>query len=59
MLNCRQTMEMMSQAQDRRLGLRERLNLALHLALCGGCRNASRHLKFIRDACAAWLRREE
>lgn len=58
-MNCKQTVELMSQAQDRRLGLRERFNLALHLALCNGCRNARKHLKFIRDACAAWFGREE
>lgn len=59
MLNCRQTSELMSQALDRRLGFRERLGLRLHLLVCNGCRNARKHLLFIRDACAAWLRHDE
>ena len=41
---------LLSQAQDRRLGWRERLGLRMHLALCNGCVNFSRQLDFIRSA---------
>ena len=58
-MNCKHTVELLSQAHERRLGRRERLKLVLHLALCGGCRNARKHFLFIRDACAAWLGRDE
>ena len=50
MLSCRETSELLSQAQERRLGLRERLGLKLHLMLCDGCANFSRQLDFIRAA---------
>ena len=51
MLNCKQATRLMSQSQDRQLGLRERLGLRLHLLICGGCTNFNKQLDFIRSAC--------
>lgn len=51
MLTCREATELMSQAQDRRLGLRERLGLRLHLMVCAGCTNFRRQLDVLRAAC--------
>lgn len=59
MLTCKQTDELMSQALDRNLGLAERFKLRVHLVMCNGCRNAQRHLGFLRAACSAWLKRNE
>jgi hypothetical protein len=50
MLSCRETSELLSQTQERRLGLRERLGLRLHLLLCDGCANFGRQLELIRAA---------
>lgn len=50
MLSCRETSQLLSQAQERRLGLWERLGLKLHLMLCDGCANFSRQLDMIRAA---------
>jgi hypothetical protein len=48
MLTCKDASELLSQAQDRPLGLRERLVLKLHLLICHGCSNFSRQLDLIR-----------
>ena len=50
MLNCKEVSMLLSQAQDRPLGLGERLRLRLHLALCDGCTNFRRQLVLMRAA---------
>ena len=40
-ISCREATRLMSQARDRRLSLRERAELQVHLALCRGCRAVS------------------
>jgi len=57
MLNCKDATHRMSEAEDRDLGLTERLELSLHLALCRGCRNYQQHLHVLREACRGY--REE
>ena len=50
MLNCKQAGELLSQAQDQALGLRQRLLLKLHLLDCTGCGRLTRQLQFMRSA---------
>ena len=50
MVTCKETSALLSQAQDQRLGLRDRLSLRLHLMLCDGCANFRKQLEFIRVA---------
>ena len=50
MLTCKRASELLSQAQDRRLGWAERLRLRLHLTLCDGCTNFRRQLDLMRGA---------
>lgn len=50
MMSCRKAAELTSEAHDRRLTLRERAALRLHLALCAVCRRYARQLEFIRAA---------
>ena len=50
MLSCKEVSMLLSQAQDRRLGLGEWLGLKLHLMLCEGCANFRKQLDFIRAA---------
>ena len=57
MLNCKQASELLSQAQDRDISLRERLSLRLHLLFCQGCRNFSSQLQVMRAACRRYLDR--
>lgn len=58
MLSCRQATELMSQANERSLGLRERLGLRLHLLFCAGCAEFQRQLAFMSRSFAR-LRGEE
>lgn len=51
MLNCKEATELISQAQERRLGPGERLGLRLHLLVCAGCANFRRQLVVLRAAC--------
>ena len=50
MLSCRNVSELVSQAQDRRLGLLERWRLHVHLRVCEGCRNFQHQMSFLRRA---------
>jgi hypothetical protein len=51
MLSCKQATELMSQEQDRSLGLSERIGLRLHVWICVGCTNYRRQLSLLRAAC--------
>lgn len=51
MLSCRRATELMSQEQDRRLSLRERIGLRIHVLICAGCGNYRRQMRVLRDAC--------
>jgi hypothetical protein len=48
MLSCKQASALLSQAQERRLGWRERFVLRLHLLLCDGCTNFRKQLDLMR-----------
>jgi hypothetical protein len=51
MLSCKQVTRLLSEGQDRKLTLIERLSLRLHLAMCKGCANFGRQMDFLRTAC--------
>jgi hypothetical protein len=51
MLNCKETTRLLSVAQDRTLGFRERFDLKLHLLMCRGCTNYREQMDFLRKAC--------
>ncbi len=51
MLSCKQATHLISEAQDRKLVVGERLQLGMHLAMCRGCRNFQEQLDFLRVAC--------
>jgi len=55
MLSCKQTTQRLSEAQDRRMSLAEKLQLKMHLAICGGCRNFSEQMNFLRVACRRYV----
>ena len=50
MLSCKEITHLVSQSQDRKLGLSERIGLYIHLKICDGCRNFNAQLAFIRRA---------
>ena len=49
--------ELLSQAQDRPLTLREKLVLYVHLPLCDGCRNFKAQLAFMRRTLREYIER--
>jgi hypothetical protein len=51
MLSCKEATELMSQEQDRPLGLAERLGLRLHMLICSACSNYRRQMRVLRAAC--------
>jgi hypothetical protein len=50
MLNCKTVTHLLSEAQERELGVKERMQLALHLSMCSGCRNYKKQIGFLRTA---------
>ena len=50
MLTCKEASVLLSQKQERPLGMGERLLLKFHLLICHGCTNFSRQLVLIRTA---------
>ena len=51
MLNCKQVTHLLSEAQDRKMSLAERVQMEMHLAICRGCSNFRRQMGFLRLAC--------
>ena len=58
-LRCREASRLLSEAEDRQLGLSERVTLRLHLGLCDACTQFSKQLGFLRRALAAYPGPEE
>lgn len=50
---CQQTVEKISQSMERKLTLRERVDLKLHLWICAWCQWYVEHLQIIRDTARA------
>jgi hypothetical protein len=52
---CREVSELLSQAQDRPLTLREKFAVHVHLPLCDACRNFRAQLDVLRAAVRRYL----
>ena len=48
MLNCHDATRLMSESQERRLSIFERLSLKFHLMMCSGCSNFKEQMGSIR-----------
>ena len=55
MFKCREVCKLLSEAQDRKLTLRERVLLNFHLAVCPPCRRYRKQLAFLRKNLKKWL----
>lgn len=51
MLSCEEATRLLSEAQDRKLVLPEKLRLEIHMAMCSGCMNYRKQMSFLRAAC--------
>ena len=58
MLSCEEATRLLSEAQDRKLVLPEKLQLEIHVAICKGCRNYRKQMSFLRAACQRLGRRQ-
>jgi Putative zinc-finger len=56
MLSCKQASEYISQSLDRKLTIRERFALKLHLLICKYCKQFSQQLQALRVAINAYVR---
>jgi|CXWL01.1.fsa_nt_gi hypothetical protein len=56
MLNCQEVTRLLSQAQEQKLGLQERLPLQMHLMMCSGCRNFGKQMDVLRQLARAYVR---
>ncbi len=51
MMSCKHATNLMSQEQDRRLTISERISLRLHVWICDACGNYRQQMSVLRDAC--------
>jgi hypothetical protein len=49
-LSCKEATRLLSQREERKLGLGESAALRLHLLICHGCRAVSEQIAFLRRA---------
>ncbi len=49
-VSCKEASLLLSEAEDRRLSLVERLKLRLHLSVCEACTRFSQQIAFLRKA---------
>ena len=49
-VSCKEASLLLSQAEDRRLSLFERVKLRLHLSVCDACTRFSKQIAFLRAA---------
>lgn len=56
MLSCKEVTHLLSESQDRKLSLSEKMHLEMHLAMCKGCSNFKNQMKFLREACKRYVK---
>lgn len=57
MLSCKEVTHLLSEAQDRKLALAEKMHLEMHLAICNGCKNFKSQMSFLREACKRYVQK--
>jgi hypothetical protein len=57
MLSCKDVTHLISQSQDRKLTLGERISLEMHLAMCNGCSNFKSQMHWLRQVCRRYAER--
>ena len=50
MLSCREVTRLVSDAQERPLGLQDRMSMRMHLLMCSACRNFEDQMTTVRAA---------
>jgi len=55
MLTCKETARLVSDGLDRKLSLRQRMNLRLHLMMCGACSAYRRQVETLNRIVRRWF----
>ncbi|MCB1932059.1 MAG: zf-HC2 domain-containing protein [Candidatus Accumulibacter sp.] len=55
MLTCREVTQLLSEGQDRKLTVAERVRLRIHLAMCQGCARFRKQMDFLHQACRQFV----
>ncbi len=55
MMTCKEVTRLISEGQDRKLTVAERVGLEMHLLICDGCTNFRRQMDFLRAACRRYV----
>lgn len=48
-MNCREATRLMSESQERKLSVSDRMSLQLHVMMCSGCHNFKQQMGAIRS----------
>lgn len=56
MMNCKQATQLLSEAQDRKLTLKEKTTLTMHTAMCSACRNFGKQMESLRSFSRDYMR---
>ena len=56
MLSCKEVTRLLSEGQDRKLTLSEKVQLEMHLTICKGCKNYKAQMSFLRTACQRYVK---
>lgn len=59
MLNCHDATRLMSESQERKLSIGERMSLKLHLMMCCGCQNCKDQLDTLRVMMRTYAKKQE
>lgn len=58
MLNCQEVTRLFSESQERKLTLKETMDLKLHTMMCNGCRNYGKHMQSLRTLARSYAKGE-
>jgi len=49
MLNCQSVTRLLSESQERKLSMQERMSLKMHMMMCSGCHNFGKQMHILRQ----------
>ncbi|UTV99801.1 zf-HC2 domain-containing protein [Marinomonas rhizomae] len=58
MIKCKQATQMLSEKLDRPLSAKEKINLAMHTAICGPCRQFGKQMEAIRELSRSYTQKK-
>lgn len=57
-MNCREATRLMSESQERKLSVTDRMSLQLHVMMCSGCHNFKQQMGSIRTKTREYAKRK-